>query len=101
VKQNILYSGAQDGSLMARSSDRIGQDVKSFKGHSLRQGGVSAIAASNRYKMIYSGDYDGGIFWWTAEKIKASESDAEKVMKNVFDVPEGVEDLPDSQVKHY
>lgn len=30
-----------------------------------------------------------------------SESDAEKVMKNVFDVPDGVDDAVDQDIKHY
>ena len=80
---------------MARSSDRIGNDVKIFKGHSLRKGGVSVIEASSKHRMIFSGDYEGGIFWWASEKIKQQESDADKVMKNVFDIPEGVDDQED------
>lgn len=69
-KVSTLYSGASDGSIMARSSDRIGNDVRIFKGHSLRKGGVSVIEASSKHKMIFTGDYEGGIFWWTNEKIK-------------------------------
>lgn len=45
--------------------------------------------------MVYTGDFQGGILWWTSEKLKHTESDVEKVMKNVFDVPEGVEDSLD------
>jgi hypothetical protein len=33
-------------------------------------GGVSAIEMSSRYKVIYSGGFDGGLFWWSGEKIK-------------------------------
>ena len=47
-----------------RSSDKLSSDVKVFKGHSLIHGGVSSIAVSHKYKIIYTGGYDGGIFWW-------------------------------------
>ncbi len=52
-----------------------------MKGHSLKSGGVSALEVSSKYKMIYTGGFDGSIFWWTSEKITKTESDADKVMR--------------------
>lgn len=55
-------------------------------------GGVTALEISHKTKLLYTGGKDGDMFWWTNSKLKFEESDAEKVMKNVFDVPESVED---------
>jgi len=66
---------------MLRSYDRLNNDISVIKGHSLKSGGVSAIEVSSKYKMIYTGGFDGSIFWWNSEKITKTESDADKVMR--------------------
>ena len=51
--------------------------------------------------MIFTGGFDGGIFWWSQEKPLKTESDAEKVMRNQFDIALSVDDYEDQDVKHY
>ena len=59
------------------------------------EGGVCSLEVSYKARMLYSGGFKGEFYWWCQGKIKIDDSDAEKVMKNVFDVPDGVDDQDD------
>jgi hypothetical protein len=50
--------------------------------------------------MIYSGGYEGDMFWWSGEKIRG-ESDAAALMKSNYNSPLEISEMPDSEVKYY
>lgn len=62
-----------------------------FKSHNLKCGGVSTLCVSNKMKMLYSGGFDGEMFWWAGEKVKG-ESDAILLMKNNYSAPPDIGD---------
>ncbi|CAD8159373.1 unnamed protein product [Paramecium pentaurelia] len=98
--KDFLYSSAKDGTIMFRSYQQLNQDVRLLRGHNLKSGGVSTIFVSQKYKMIYSGGFEGDLFWWTGEKIRG-DSDAAQLMKNNYNAPMEIQDMPDQEVRYY
>lgn len=46
---------------------------------------------SQKYKMVYSGGYEGDMFWWVGEKIRG-DSDAASLMKSNYNAPMEISD---------
>lgn len=94
-----LVTGSQDGTIYVRKFDNL-SDFESLKCHNLMTNGCSAVEHSNKYKLIYSGGYDGSFFIWKLDEVMMKNFGSQPSSSILLEIEE-MDDLPDSSILHF
>lgn len=62
--------------------------------------GCSAVEHSNKYKLIYSGGYDGSFFIWKLDEVMMKDFGTLPASSVLLEMEE-MDDLPDSSILHF
>lgn len=62
--------------------------------------GCSALDYSNKYKLVYSGGYDGSFFIWKLDDVVMKDFGKLPATSVLLEI-EDIDDLPDSSILHF
>ncbi|EGR30550.1 hypothetical protein IMG5_129360, partial [Ichthyophthirius multifiliis] len=96
---NYLISGSQDGTVFLRNLDKL-QDIQQIKAHNWKNKGVCSLCFSKKYKILYTGGYDGSFFIWNLEN-RLMLQNLQNQQKNQSENMQEIEDQEDEKVRYY